>query len=353
MIAQDGRWLGRGFYNPSSQIAIRIVSWDSSEVVGPELWRRRAEAAVERRRVAGMLGGSSACRLVHSEADGFPGLVADWYSGFLSVQFLSLAVESRRAEILPALAGASCAHGIWERSEGEARRLEGLRPSSGAISGREPPALIEIEDGGARFLVDVRSGHKTGFYLDQALNRRRTAAWTRGRRVLDCYGYTGGFAVHSLLAGAASVEIVDSSGPSLDLAAANLNLNGLSAATLTCMDVPSRLRAARSSGEKFDAVILDPPRFVSRHEHLIRAGRAYKDINMVALSILRPGGILATFSCSGLVGVELFQKIVFEASVDAGRDVAVLERLGQPPDHPVLLSLPQGGYLKGLVCIAL
>ncbi|NLP05972.1 23S rRNA (cytosine(1962)-C(5))-methyltransferase RlmI, partial [Candidatus Fermentibacteria bacterium] len=256
-------------------------------------------------------------------------------------------------EILQALAGASCAEGIWERSEGESRRLEGLRTASGLVSGREPPEFIEIEECGARFLVDVRAGHKTGFYLDQALNRRRTAAWMRGRRVLDCYGYTGGFTVHSLLSGAAFVETVDSSGPSLEIAKRNLSLNGLSCGAMTCSDAPSRLRAARSAGERFDAVILDPPRFVSRHEHVIRAGRAYKDINMVALSILPPGGILATFSCSGLVGVELFQKIVFEASVDAGRDVMVLERLGQPPDHPVLLSLPQGGYLKGLVCMAL
>ncbi len=353
MISQDGRWLGRGFYNPSSQITIRIVSWDHSEEVGPELWRSRAEAAVERRRAAGMLSGCSACRLVHSEADGFPGLVADWYAGFLSVQFLSLAVERRREEILRALVGASSAEGVWERSEGESRRLEGLHAASGLLFGREPPGRIEIEEGGARFLVDVRSGHKTGFYLDQALNRGRTAAWMRGRRVLDCYGYTGGFTVRSLLSGAAFVETVDSSGPSLEMAAGNLELNGLSGAVLTCSDVPTRLRAARSSGERFDAVILDPPRFVSRHDHLIRAGRAYKDINMVALSVLRPGGILATFSCSGLVGVELFQKIVFEASVDAGRDVIVLDRLGQPPDHPVLLSLPQGGYLKGLVCMAL
>jgi 23S rRNA (cytosine1962-C5)-methyltransferase len=352
ILSSDGRLLGRGFYNPASQITLRVVSWGDDPVPGPAEWRALTSRALEHRVRLGMKGAGRACRLVHSEADGFPGLIADWYSGVLVVQLMSLCLDRRRDEILQALVDVISPDTVWERSEGEGRKLEGLDQRSGLLHGQEPPRHVEIGEEGLRLLVDVRSGHKTGFYLDQARNRSRSAVYLQGRSVLNCYSYTGAFAMHALRAGATHVENVDSSAPSLDLLRLNADLNGfdMPPGDCVCGDVPAVLRAARDGGRRFGAVVLDPPRFVHGQNNLERGLRAYKDINLVAIQVVEPGGILVTFSCSGLVGPELFQKVVFGASVDASRDVRIVERLDQAPDHPVLLSLPQGSYLKGLVC---
>jgi 23S rRNA (cytosine1962-C5)-methyltransferase len=232
------------------------------------------------------------------------------------------------------------------------REKEGLAPSEGVRWGVEPPDRLLIQEYGHRFRVDVRRGHKTGFYLDQRENRRRTAAYLAGRRVLNAFSYTGAFAVWALAAGARHVVNLDSAADVLSEAAANLILNGFPESSFECVegDAFRVLRAFRSTGRRFDAVILDPPKFAFSQAHLQRATRGYKDINLQALHLLEPGGILATFSCSGLVSADLFQKIVFAAAEDAGRDVQILERLAQPPDHPIRLSFPEGEYLKGLIC---
>jgi 23S rRNA (cytosine1962-C5)-methyltransferase len=247
--------------------------------------------------------------------------------------------------------------GVWERSDVDVRAREGLGKEAGPLFGEEPPAEIEIEEQAAggrvlRFGVDVRRGHKTGFYLDQRENRRRVARWCAGREVLDLFCYTGAFGAHALAAGAKSVVMVDSSVEAIALAPKNLERNGPAcpADHLVRENVFECLRRFRSEGRRFGAVIADPPKLAKAQAHLDKATRAYKDLNLLAMQLLEPGGILATFSCSGLVGADLFRKIVFGASADAGRDVQVLDRLSQPADHPVLLGLPEAEYQKGLVC---
>lgn len=289
--------------------------------------------------------------MVHSDSDLMPGLVVDWYAGFLVMQFLTLGIDGLRDLVVEEAVSLTGARGVWERSDTDARKKEGMEKRHGLLAGEEPPAEIEVDEGGARLLVDVRNGHKTGFYLDQARNRIDSRRYMEGRSVLNCFCYTGGFSVAAAMGGASAVTSIDSSRPALATAARNMELNGFTGDRFPMIDadVPACLRRYRDEGAAFGAVILDPPRYVGGKDALQRGTRAYKDINMQAMSILEPGGLLFTFSCSGLVGEELFQKIVFSASADVGRDLRIIARMDQAPDHPVLLSYPQGGYLTGLL----
>jgi|WetSurMetagenome_2_1015567.scaffolds.fasta_scaffold00082_26 23S rRNA (cytosine1962-C5)-methyltransferase len=352
--ASDGRLLARGFYNPRSQIVFRALTWADEDVRQPSFWTRRiADALSYRIRTLGMELDGRALRVISAEADGLPGLIVDMYDGCAVIQMLCMGMDIRRREIVDALNAILAPRCIYERSDSEVRRLEGLSTVCGLVQGEEPPALVEFSEGAVRLLADIRTGHKTGFYLDQAVNRRIVAGYARGRTVLNCYSYTGAFGVHCAASGSSVVTSLDSSAPALSLATANMDLNGFGElhAPEDC-DVPERLRTLSREGRSFGMAILDPPRFVPNRSALEKGARAYKDIARLAFMLLEPGGILATFSCSGQVDADLFQKIIFSASVEAGRDARIISRLGQAPDHPALLSCPEGTYLKGLLCSA-
>ncbi len=354
----DGEWLARGFYSSSSQIRVRAATWNPEQPLD-EAWLRSALARAVRGRAGLADGPDGACRLVFSEADGLPGLIVDRYGPYLAVQLLTQAMAARADAVAAALAALLAPRGIYERSDADVREKEGLPPREGVLWGEGPPDRLELRPlalpgvaaDPAPMLIDLRGGQKTGHYLDQAANRARVAAYCPGAEVLDCFCYSGGFGVYAARAGAQALTLIDSSAGALALARANLALGAPGAtAELVEGDVPRVLRQYRDEGRSFDVVVLDPPKFAHSQQQVERAARGYKDINLLALKLLRPGGVLATFSCSGLVSPDLFQKIVFGAAVDARRDAQIVERLGQGPDHPVLLTFPESEYLKGLLC---
>lgn len=353
-----GEFLARAAWSPESQIRARVWTFDPAEAVDEGFFERRLSKAVQMRRdlvVPGRLAGNCA-RLVHGESDGLPGLVVDRYGDVVVAQFLSAGVERWHAAIVAALERATGAATVWERSDADVREKEGLVSRTGLLAGREPDEVVPIDENGRKYLVDVRQGHKTGFYLDQRLGRDAAARWCRGREVLNAFSYTGGFSVAALQGGAASVVDVDTSADALAMARRNVEANGFGGADGQGAydaiegDVFALLRRFRDSRRTFDAIVLDPPKFADARAHLDKAARGYKDINLLAFKLLRPGGVLLTFSCSGLMTTELFQKVVADAAVDARRDAMLVERLEQGPDHPVALPYPEGAYLKGLVC---
>lgn len=367
VLAADGRWLARGYYNARSQIQVRLLTWDQDQPLDAGFWRARMQRAVEGRRRLPAWNSSSA-RLINAESDGLPGLVADLYvdrgsaEAVLVVQALTLGIEVRRQvlyELLPQVItpeavpqlGTWGRLSVYERSDADTRRLEGMESRVEPVCGPEPATLTVSEDGLA-FEVDVRSGHKTGLYLDQSRNRGVVARHCTGAEVLNAFAYTGGFGVHALRAGARSVTDVDTSASALAAGRRNLLRNDLPAQRReeVAGDVFQVLRRYRDAGRLFDVVVLDPPKFAQNTRQVQGATRGYKDINLLGMALLRPGGVLATFSCSGLVSADLFQKVVFGAAVDADRDVQILEPLSQAPDHPVLLSFPESSYLKGFLC---
>jgi 23S rRNA (cytosine1962-C5)-methyltransferase len=349
--AADGRFLAWAAYSPKSQIRARVWSFAQSDPPGTALLRRRLECALASRHGLVGAGTTGALRLVHGEADGLPGLIVDRYGDTLVMQVLSAGAERCRDELTGLVCELTGCTRIYERSDAEVRNLEGLPIRSGPIRGEAPVAPLEIIEQGLRYLVDIVGGQKTGFYLDQRDNRGRVRDLASGREVLNCFCYTGGFSLAALAGGAASVVSVDSSGPALELARRNADINQFDRSRTEWIeaDVFQYLRDARSQGRGFDLIVLDPPKFAPTEKHAPAAARAYKDINLNALKLLRPGGLLATFSCSGGVSAELFQKIVAGAAADAGASAAILERFHAAPDHPVLLEFPEGEYLKGLL----
>ncbi len=353
VFANDGCWLGRGAYSPQSQIRVRIWSFDRSQPIDASFFKARLGQALDLRRPILAGTDTDACRLVGGESDGLPGLIVDRYGSWLVCQFLTAGTERWKETIVEGLEdlipGLS---GIYERSDVDVRKKEGLALITGCLRGDEPPGHVDIKENGCRYRVDVKAGHKTGFYLDQRDNRARIASCARGADMLNCFAYTGGFAVAALAAGAAHVVNIDSSAPALELARINVGLNGLDATRVEAAtgDVFNLLRRYRADGRSFDLLVLDPPIFVTSKASLMRASRGYKDINRLAFEVLRPEGTLFTFSCSGLMGPDLFQKIVADAALDAGRHAVILRWLNQAPDHPTALNFPEGRYLKGLVC---
>jgi 23S rRNA (cytosine1962-C5)-methyltransferase len=347
-----GEWLARGTWSSGSQIRARLFTWQPDEPLDEGLIRRRLERALAARRWLGYSAEDAACRLVYAESDGLPGLIVDRYADYLAVQLLTQGVAARAELIVSLLAELAQPRGIYERSDAEMREKEGLPPGEGLLWGEPPPERIRARQPGELvFLADLRAGQKTGAYLDQAHNHLRVASYCAGQDVLDCFCYTGGFTVAAARAGARHVTAIDSSAAALGLLGENLAANELAAPVDPVEgDVFKLLREYRHLERQFDVVILDPPKFAHAQGQLDRATRGYKDINLIAMQILRPGGVLATFSCSGLVSADLFQKVVFGAALDARRDVQVIERLTQAPDHPVLLTFPEGEYLKGLIC---
>jgi 23S rRNA (cytosine1962-C5)-methyltransferase len=360
VVSSDGAWLARGYVNRRSQIQVRLLTWAHDEAVDDDFWARRLRAAISARTAMPELADATAYRLVNAESDGLPGLTVDRYGDFLVMQAGTLAIDQRKERIAAQLLALTGCRGVVERSEMATRRQEGLSAANGLLAGAAPPDRLEVGEGGLRFFVDLAHGQKTGFYTDQRDNRRRVAAWCRGRRVLNAFSYTGAFAVYALASGAAHVTNVDSSVEALELAEANLARNGFDPdrqSEQIAGDVFDVLRdwqgGAAGSGELFDLIVLDPPKFAHSQAQVERALRGYKEINRLALQLLRPGGILATFSCSGLVSADLFQKVVFSAAVDAigpGQPPQILAWLRQSSDHPVALTFPEAEYLKGLIC---
>ncbi len=353
LLTSRGEFLARGYLNRHSQITVRLLSWDETETIDEAFWVRRLERSVALR----PMGPSQARRLINAESDGLPGLTVDRYGDWLVMQALTLGIERVKMSLAQHLLDLCGARGVYERSDVDVREKEGLLLVTGVLAGQEPPDRVEIEEDGCRYLVDVKRGHKTGFYLDQRENRLKAQAYlrtdgARAARVLNLFSYTGGFAVALLRAGAQSVINVDSSAEVLALAKENVRLNGFAVddEDFVEADVFSYLRRLRAEQRTFDVIIADPAKLAHTQAQVERAARAYKDLNLIALQLLRPGGYLLTFSCSGLVLPDLFQKIVFSAAVDAGREAQIVERMSQSDDHPVLLSFPEGEYLKGLVC---
>jgi 23S rRNA (cytosine1962-C5)-methyltransferase len=346
----QGGYLATGYLNRRSQIVVRLLTWDVDDDVDTRFWRRRLERAIAGREHLASSQLVTAYRLVHAEADGLPGLIVDRYGDWLVVQCLTLGMARRQDLIVTLLTDLLAPAGIYARDDADVRRKEGLSLDCSVLWGREPPDRVEIMEHGHRFWVDVKTGQKTGFYLDQRENRLQAAAYCRGRDVLNAFAYTGAFGVYAGRAGARSVVNVDTSSEALALAGENLVLNGCAPQEMVTGDLFQVLRRYRDQGRTFDLAILDPPKFATSQAQVSGASRGYKDVNLLAMQLLRPGGLLITFSCSGLVSDDLFQKIVFGASVDARRDVQILERLAQAPDHPVLLTFPESAYLKGFVC---
>ena len=344
-----GEFLAVAAYSPASQIVARVWDW-KVRAIDRAFFDEHIKRAVEQRRTLMQDSGTDAVRLVHGESDGLPGVVADRYGDTVVLQLSSTGADRWRAEIADALLEASGAGRIWERSDADVRQLEGLAPVTAALRGAREPTRITVTENGLKFGVDLEHGHKTGFYLDQRDNRRRVRELARGREVLDGFCYSGGFALNAAAGGAKSVTAVDSSAEALALARGNAEMNGLAQAEWLEGDVFQMLRRFRDQARSFDLIVLDPPKFAPTAAHAEKAARAYKDINLLAFKLLRPGGLLATFSCSGGVGADLFQKIVAGSALDAGVQAQIIERLGPGADHPVALNFPEGDYLKGLIC---
>ena len=359
-----GEVLGYGSYSPFSQIRVRMLSFGKDETPNAEMISERVAAAVTRRAAFWANGQTNAVRVVNAESDGLPGVIADAYDGFVVVQLATAGAEFWKQALVDAfMKHVPGCRGVYNRSDVDARTREGLRtkdaeghvvedPSErGLLAGEEPPELIEIREGAIRYLVDVRRGHKTGFYLDQRDARAAVGALAKNTDMLNCFSYTGGFGLAACAAGAKSVTHLDVSADALALAKRNTELNpSATVSEFVEADVFRQLRLYRDQGKSFDLIVLDPPKFADTKAGLMRATRGYKDINLLAMKLLRPNGVLATFSCSGAMTTDLFDKVCAEAAFDAKRDFQILSRTRQAAgDHPVGLGFPEGLYLKGLI----
>jgi 23S rRNA (cytosine1962-C5)-methyltransferase len=352
LLSFNREFLARASYSPQSQIRARVWTFED-EPVDADFLRGRIRAAIVQRSTLTVERDADSHRLIHAESDGIPGLVIDRYNKVLVLQSLTAGSEFWKETISDILVEETGIKNIYERSDADVRELEGLHPVTGILRGVLSSSILPIHEHGLKFNVDISSGHKTGFYLDQRANRHRAGELARDRDVLNCFCYTGGFSIHALANGAKSVISIDSSTDALSLLEENLGLNNLPPERHTSIagDVFQVLRKFRDENRSFDMVILDPPKFAPTSAHAEKAARAYKDINLLAFKLLRPGGILVTFSCSGGVDAALFQKIVAGAALDAGVDAQIIEHLSQGADHPVSLHFPEGAYLKGLVCV--
>ncbi len=349
LVSARGDFLAQAAYSPASQIRARVWTWQQDEAVDVAFIRARLERSIRSREILKI--DSDACRLVHAESDGLPGVIVDKYGDVIVLQCLSWGAERWGDAIADALMDICKPATLYERSDADVRELEGLPSRAGVLHGAEISSAVRIKEHGLSFDVDIVSGHKTGFYLDQGTNRLIIQSLSAHRQVLDCFSYTGAFAAHAYKGGAEGVTLIDDSAGALARAAENLRLNNLPADRAEYMDGDAFqvLRRLRDQARQFDMVILDPPKFAPTKATAERAARGYKDINLLALKLLRPGGLLATFSCSGGVDAPLFQKIVAGAALDAGVEARILMRLSQAADHPVALNFPEGEYLKGLV----
>lgn len=352
IFSSNKTMVGIGSYSPSSQIRVRVWSFNPEEKIDKDFFRKKFLAASQFRKRIVDTSQTNAYRIINSENDGLPGLIVDRYADYLICQFLSSGSDFHKKIITETLDEVFNPIGIYERSDVEIRIKEGLEPTKGTLSGKEPDDLIQILENGLKFSVDVKNGHKTGFYLDQRDNRKHVSEFSRGKNVLNCFSYTGGFSVYALSSGAKNLTQIEASESALDLSTKNIELNNPDDSKIENIsgDVFEVLRKFRDERRTFDLIILDPPKFAESESQIQKASRGYKDINLLAIKLLNPGGILFTFSCSGHISQELFQKIVADAALDSGREVKIIKQLTQAADHPVALNFPEGLYLKGLVC---
>jgi len=343
---------GFGSYSPSSQIRVRVWSFNPEDKVDADFFRSKISLSSSLRENIIDTSNTNAYRIINAESDGLPGVIVDRYSDYLVCQFLSAGSEFNKNKIVEILNDVFNPAGIYERSDVEVRIKEGLQPIQGLLKGTVPDGFVEVGENGFKFLVDIKNGHKTGFYLDQRDNRKLVSEFSRGKSVLNCFSYTGGFSVYALASGAEKVTQVEASSSAIELSDKNIELNELdiSKAENINDDVFNVLRKFRDERKTFDLIVLDPPKFTESASQIDKASRGYKDINLLAIKLLNPGGILFTFSCSGHISPELFQKIVAGAAIDSGREVKIIKHLTQSSDHPVSLNFPEGLYLKGLVC---
>lgn len=352
LLSSEGKFLARASYSPISQIRARVWTFED-ESVDKDFFRRKIQTAIELRKMSRVENHTNAYRLLHAESDGMPGFVVDQYKDMLVLQSTTAGSDFWKEIIADVLVEETGIQNIYERSDVDVRELEGLKPITGVLRGTSTDPQLQITEYNLKFNVDIQHGHKTGFYLDQCANRQRVGEFAKDRDVLNCFCYTGGFSIHALANGAKSVLSVDSSADALALLEENIALNRVPADRHTSIegDVFQLLRKFRDENRSFDMIILDPPKFAPTAAHAEKASRAYKDINLLAFKLLRHGGVLFTYSCSGGIDAALFQKIVASAALDAGVDARIIQHLSQGSDHPVSLHFPEGAYLKGLVCV--
>jgi len=338
-------------FSPSSSIRARVWSFNPDEKIDEDFFRRRITGALKARDSFINDKNTNAYRIVYSEADLLPGLIADKYENYVVIQILSSGPEKWRETIVKILVETVNPAGIFERSDMEVRKLEGLEPRSGHLWGEEPEEKIAIVENGLKYLINIKTGQKTGFFLDQRSNRLRVREFAAGKKILDAYSYTGGFTMNALAAGAESVTAIESSAEALSLLEANAALNGFDKKELEIKqgNVFELFRKFRDEGRKFDMIILDPPKFAPTVSSLDSAIRGYKDINLLAMKLLTPGGILFTFSCSGAMNIIRFIEMLGYAATDAGIDARIIEILSQAPDHPISPVFPESSYLKGCI----
>lgn len=343
-------FLAYGYFNDQSRVALRLMEWNQDVVIDEAWYTQKLKEAIASRTHL-LDDNTNTCRLVFSEADLLPGLIVDKYADFLSVQILSAGIETVKDVIINILRSLLNPKGIFDKSDAGARKHENLDPTQGLLWGEEPPEFIEVKENGVVYHINIAEGQKSGFYCDQRDNREILAAYTKGKTVLDCFCYSGGFTLNSLKAGASHVTSVDSSALAIETLKHNLSLNGFSDTMQTSVqsDVNKQLRVFKDESQKFDVVVLDPPKYAPSRSALDRAARAYKDLNRLGMLLLQPGGILATYSCSGAVDMETFKQIIAWAALDAGREVQIIKQFHQPEDHPIRMSFPEGEYLKGLL----
>ncbi|WP_199137655.1 class I SAM-dependent rRNA methyltransferase [Pedobacter sp. ASV12] len=351
VLDSHNEFLAYGYFNDQSRVAVRLIEWNEEQAINKAWYGQKINQAIQARAHLLQKENTNAYRLIFSEADFLPGLIVDKYADFLSVQILSTGIEKAKDVIIEALCEALNPKGIFDRSDATARTHEGITAENGLLWGEAPATFIEVKENGITYHINIVEGQKSGFYCDQRDNRQLLASYAKGKTVLDCFSYSGGFSLNALLQGAAQVTSVDSSALAIETLKQNIELNQFDHQIHTAIqsDVNKQLRAFKDEGKKFDIVVLDPPKYAPSRSALDRAARAYKDLNRLGLLLLESGGLLATFSCSGAVDIETFKQIIAWAALDAGKEVQVIRQFSQPEDHPVRLSFPEGEYLKGLL----
>jgi 23S rRNA (cytosine1962-C5)-methyltransferase len=350
VLAFDKEFLAYGHYNEQSRVAIRLLEWDENQTPNEAWWRKRIQVALASR--SHLLNeNNNTCRLVYSESDYLPGLIVDKYADYLSVQILTTGIERNKIIIIDELQKLTGAKGIYDKSDISARAHDGMEDSTGILWGEYPPEFVEVIENGIKYHINIAEGQKSGFYCDQRINRKITAEYVNGKKVLDCFSYSGGFSLNALANGAASVTAVDSSALALETLEKNIVLNGFDVTKTKTIqsDVNKQIRLFKEQEEMFDVIILDPPKYAPSRSALDKAARAYKDLNRMAMQCLNAGGLLATFSCSGAVDMETFKQIIAWAALDAGKEIQIIQQFHQPEDHPVRVSFTEGEYLKGLL----
>lgn len=347
-----GGFMAYGFYNDQSRVALRLLEWDENVAVNDNWFRNKVTVAVAGRKEILAEGTTNACRLIFSEADYLPGLIVDKYEDHLAVQVLTSGIEKVMPVIIDELQRLLNPKSIFDKSDASSREHEGLQTRNIALTDTQPPENVEVKENNILYNINIAEGQKSGFYCDQRDNRRILAAHARDKKVLDCFCYTGGFTLNALHNGAASVTSVDSSALAIETLKENIKLNKLDSTKHIAIqsDVNKQLRAFREQGEKFDIIVLDPPKYAPSRSALDRASRAYKDLNRLGMLLLNDGGLLATFSCSGAMDMETFKQVLAWSALDAGKQVQFIYQFCQPEDHPVRASFPEGEYLKGLLC---